>query len=242
MKPLLAVVPFTGSEKLVAMTAAMLAAVRPCLPPDTTLLAVANKPSRLLTFEELATADANQLTLETNTGFGPGINAALEDWSGDVLALNNDLEFPQQNWLEVMRTQQAADERDGFEHFVYAPRTTITATWQACAEGPEDKPAQRLDQISAYAWLVPAKVRARLRERAGFEMFPPEFPVYGSDDAAAAWLRRLFGRTPFQLVHRAFVRHLKGRTSAETGDKPGDKDTLKRLRAYLRANKLTWHV
>lgn len=242
MNPILAIIPYTGSEKLVQMTAAMIAELEMTIETDTSVMPVANAPSREITFEERGDSPF-ELSLPKNLGFGPGINAAIaaRKWAGDVLVLNNDLQFPEAGWLQAMRDQQRADEADGLS-FVYAPRTTVTATWQACAEQSEDRPAQRLDQISAYCWLVPAKIRARLRERAGFELFPPEFPNYGSDDAAGAWLRKLFGRTPFQLVHRAFVRHLKGRTAAETGDKAGDPKTLKRLRAYLHSHKLTWHA
>lgn len=241
MLPLLAVIPFTGSERLVSMTAAMLSSLRPTLKGhDVTIRLVANKPWRLLTETELGGAE--QISLDSNVGFGPGCNAAVKGWDGDVLVMNNDLTFPQLDWLTKMREQQVYDEISGLS-FVYAPRTTVTATWQACAETAEDKPAQRIGQVSAYCWLIPAKMRARLRERVGFELFPPApYHNYGSDDVAGAWLRKLFGSTPFMIVHRAFCVHAKGQTAKETGDKAGDKELLKRMRAYLRGHQLSWRA
>jgi len=238
MKPILAIIPYTGSEKLVRMTAAMLAQVKPTLPPDTCIMPVGNAPSRPLTYAERG-GSPFELELSKNTGFGPGINAALRarDWIFDVLVLNNDLGFPQADWLSLMREEQRIDEIDHL-HFIYAPRTNCTATPEACKDGPEDKAAQRVRQVSAYCWLVPAKVQLLMRERNHGDLFPREFPNYGSDDAAAAWARKLLGRTPFRVVHRAFVTHAKGQTAAETGDRPGNPEVLRRLRHYISANKL----
>lgn len=232
--PVLAVVPFTGSEKLVEMTARMAAELRPMLGQHDRLVLVANNPSRDFRPAELPTG-VTVLHQQRNLGFGPGINAAIRElnWRADVLVLNNDLSFPQPEWFRLLRTEQGEDERDNLS-YVYAPRTNCTATREAIADGPEDKPAQRVRQVSAYCWLVPAKMLERLRPRAGFELFPPEFPNYGSDDAAAIWLRFLFGGTPFKVVHRAFVKHAKGQTAKETGDRPGDPQVLKRLREYER--------
>ncbi len=237
MRPILAVIPFTGSERLVSMTVDMLSSLRPTLKGhDVTVRIVANNPWRLLTETELRGAE--QISLDSNTGFGPGVNAGVKDWEGDVLVLNNDLTFPQADWLTKLREQQEYDEGSGIP-FVYAPRTTITATHQACAEGPENKAATRIGQVSAYCWLIPAKMRARLRERAGFELFPPApYHNYGSDDVSAAWLRKLFGATPFVIVHRSFCVHAKGQTAKETGDKAGDPELLKQLRKYISTNKL----
>lgn len=238
MKPLLAVVPYTGSERLVAMTAKMLAELKPALLPDDCIMPVANAPSRALTFEERC-GSPFELTLPENRGFGPGVNAAIaaRQWPFDLLVLNNDLAFPQRDWLEHLRNEQERDERDGLS-YIYAPRTNCTATPEACKDGPEDKPAQRVRQVSAFCWLVPAKVHKHVRDRNAGHFFPPEFPNYGSDDAAAAWVRKLFGGTPFKVVHRAFVKHAKGQTAKETGDRPGDPQVLRRLHQYIRANKL----
>lgn len=236
-QPVLAVIPYTGSEKLVQMTARMVDELRPTLGAHDRVELV-NNGSRLLTAQDIA-APFGALNLPTNRGFGPGINAALHDirWKGDVLVLNNDLTFPQPDWFRLLRQAQGEDEKDNLT-YVYAPRTNCTATPEACKDGPEDKPAQRVREVSAYCWLVPAKVLERLRPRAGFELFPPEFPNYGSDNSAAAWLRFLFGNTPFKVVHRSFVKHAKGQTAAETGDRPGDPAVLKRLRAYIRQHNL----
>lgn len=236
MNDILAITPYTGSEKLVLMTAAMLEETRLSW-PFAHICAVANKPSRLLTKEELG--GAMQLPLRGNEGFGPGINAALRflGWKGDVLVLNNDLTFPQRGWMQHLRDEQGIDDQDGM-HFIYSPRTNCTATPEACKDGPADKPAQRVRQVSAFCWLVPAKMQQLMRERNNGDLFPREFPNYGSDDAAAAWARKLFGSTPFKVVHRAFVKHAKGQTAAETGDRPGDPEVLRRLRQYISANKL----
>jgi hypothetical protein len=238
MNDILAVTPYTGSEKLVAMTARMLQETFLSW-PFAQIVAVANKPSRLLNKDELP-GHAMQIQLATNEGFGPGVNAAIRflNWKGDLLVLNNDLSFPQRGWVQHLRDEQARDDQDNLT-YVYAPRTNCTATPEACKDGSEDKPAQRVREISAYCWLVPAKVLRALRERGRFELFPPEFPNYGSDNAAAAWLRFLFGKTPFKVVHRAFVKHAKGQTAKETGDRPGDPKVLKRLAQYMRSEGLT---
>lgn len=239
MKPILAIIPYTGSEKLVLMTAAMIAELASTVESDTSVMSVANAPSRRLTYEERG-GSPFELIAPRNLGFGPGVNAGINgrDWHGDVLVLNNDLGFPQREWLALLRTQQAEDEKEEMR-YIYAPRTNCTATPEACKDGPEDKPAQRVRQVSAYCWLVPAKMQLLMRERNKGDLFPREFPNYGSDDAAAAWARKLFGKTPFKVVHRAFVKHAKGQTAKETGDRPGDPAVLKRLRAYLRGNGLT---
>lgn len=237
-RPLLAVIPYAGSEKLVQMTARMVGELRPTL-SDHDCVELVNNGSRMLTPQDIVDWPFGVLNLPKNVGFGPGINAALKDirWKGDVLVLNNDLSFPQADWLKLLRQQQAEDERDNLT-YIYAPRTNCTATPEACKDGPEDKPAQRVREVSAYCWLVPAKVLERLRPRAGFELFPPDFPNYGSDNSAAAWIRFLFGHTPFKVVHRAFVKHAKGQTAKETGDRPGDPQVLKRLRQYIRQHNL----
>lgn len=237
MRPILAVVPYTGSERLVEMTARMLESLQHTttgLP--ITVATVANAPSRRLTKDELR--GAIELPLMTNVGFGPGINAALPAWEHDVLCLNNDLTFTQQTWLRLILDERALDVRDNL-HFVYSPRTDRTATREACKDGPSNKPAQRVGQVSAFCWFVPAEVRARLRERSGCQLFPPQFPNAGSDDAAAAWIRKLFGKTPFSIVHRAFVHHEKAQTSNELGVKYGDPKVLKELTKWKRANGLT---
>ncbi len=238
MNDILAVTPFTGSEKLVAMTARMLMDTYLSW-PFAQICVVANKPSRLLTKEELP-RHVMQIERPSNEGFGPGVNAALRffDWKGDVLVLNNDLSFPQKGWMQLLRDEQGRDDQDCLS-FIYAPRTNRTATKEACYDGQADKPAQRVRQVSAYCWLIPAKVQRRVRERTpGGDLFPREFPNYGSDDAAAFWIRKLFGATPFKVVHRAFVTHEKAQTAKETGDRPGDAEVLKRLSAYQRQHKL----
>lgn len=234
VNPILAIVPYTGSERLVTMTETMLDSLRPTLAGhNISVWLAANKPSRLAHASERG---AFQMDFNSNGGFGPGINAVLHQsaCSRDVLILNNDLTFPQVEWLSLLREEQARDEQP----FIYAPRTNCTATPEACKDGPENKPAQRVRQVSAFCWLVPAVMRARLRSRTGIELFPPEFPNYGSDDAAAAWFRKLYGATPFKVVHRAFVKHAKGQTAKETGDRPGDPAVLKRLRGYFRQHNL----
>lgn len=240
---MLIVIPYAGPKRLTDMTVNCLKSLRPTLDNiSAKIVLVANAPERLLNADELEGDE--QLVLSENKGFGPGINEAILKYEffdkfTDVLVLNNDLLFEQEAWLRNLLDARSADIAAGFKHYVYAPATTITATVQACQDGPEDKPPLRLPQISAYCWLIQYGQCRHLDAKFDVPLFPNDFPNYGSDDAAAAMIRKCWGGTPFQLVRRSWVRHLKAQTANALHEKAGTKELLTRLKKWKRANGLT---
>src|SRR5690242_5338936 len=100
---ILVVIPYAGPKRLSDMTADCLRSLRPTLENiKAKIVVVANNPERLLTRDELA--DAEQLVSAKNLGFGPGVNHAIRHYEffdefNDVLVLNNDLLFEQNDWL-----------------------------------------------------------------------------------------------------------------------------------------------
>ena len=240
---ILCIIPYAGPKRLTDMTAKCIASLMPTLHNiPAKVVTVANAPERRLTEDELQGAE--ELFQPTNTGFGPGVNAAIKHYEffnefKDVLVLNNDLVFEQESWLANMLDARAKDIGEGFKHYAYAPSTSCTATFQAVQDGPEDKPPLRLPQISAYCWLITYGMCRHLDAKFDTMLFPPEFPNYGSDDGAAAMLRKCFGATPFQLVRRSWVRHLKAQTANALHEKAGTKELLIALKKWKRANGLT---
>lgn len=237
---IIAITPFTGSEKLVAMTEDCIEQLMLCdLPNDATLRVIAVNNGAVRGLGKVGEHPmVDELRDEKNYGFGVGVNRGIdlaligEQWPCDqLLVFNNDLQFPDRTWLVKL-----LQEVEG--PYVLSPRTDITATPEACHPAAADKPAQRVRQVSAFCWMVPRRVLNAISTRFDYPLFPPQFTNYGSDDAAAAIIRAIYGETPFKVVHRSWVRHLKAQTSKETGDKAGDPNTLKELKAWMRGNKL----
>jgi len=239
---ILAVIPYTGSEKLVQMTARCIESLLPTIEEadvDVKVVAVANKPDRLLTPEELQGAE--QMSIPSNVGFGPAVNKTLEYYEffgniTDALVLNNDLVFEQKDWLLKLLAEKNKCSLYK-ERYVFAPMTDVTATQEAVSPRAIDEPAIRLPEISAYCWLVPFSFCQSVEVRFGFRLFNPLFPNYGSDDCTASILRKVYGRTPFKLVRRSWVKHLKAQTANELGVKAGTKELLSQLRSWKSKNK-----
>lgn len=244
-----AIIPYTGSEKLVAMTEDCIRSLMTCLMPkdlSVHVVAVNNAASRKINHDNLPScvescnfAEIIDLNLDQNYGFGVGVNKALdylrygESMKFDAfLILNNDLEFEDPQWLVKLL-------EDFEDRYVASPRTDVTATVEACHPGPADKPPQRLREVSAFCWLVPWRMQAAIESRFGFPLFVPQFSNYGSDDAAAAVLRKIYGETPFKVVHRSWVRHLKAQTANELGVRAGTIELLKELKTWKSKNKLS---
>lgn len=239
-----AIIPYTGSEKLVKMTEdcinGLFATILP-MHASMRILAVNNAASRELDRTRFPSAYAHEvmeLVLDQNYGFGVGVNKALdylrygESMKFDAfLIVNNDLKFDDPQWLVKLL-------EDYEDRYVASPRTDVTATVEACHPGPADKPPQRLREVSAFCWLVPWRMHAAIESRFGFPLFCPQFSNYGSDDAAAAVLRKIYGETPFKLVHRSWVRHLKAQTANELGVRAGTIELLKELKTWKSKNKL----
>jgi hypothetical protein len=249
---ILAITPFTGSEALVSMTEDCIEGLMQCdVPPGVhvRVLAVNNAASRPIDVEKLtklvcqqpcaaAWDPIEQLIDTANHGFGVGVNRGIdlalisERWPVDhVLVFNNDLQFPQRDWLVKLL-------EDVDPPYVLSPRTDITATPEARQPHQAELPAQRVGQVSAFCWLVPMRVIKAIEPRWGWPLFPPQFSNYGSDDATAAILRHIYDATPFKVVHRSWVRHLKAQTANELKIKAGTVELLTELKNWKRAHKL----
>lgn len=257
---ILAITPYTGSEKLVKMTEGMLERFHRCASwamihgqaPNFYVIAMNNAASRPQKFP--VTWHGH---MEENVGFGNAINKAIdravieppklktvsiktgevkptpEDCDiTDVLILNNDLQFPDEMWLSEL-----LNARDGKR--VLSPCTDITATKAAIAQGARDLNPIAHHEVSAYCWLVPVHLIHALRRKFGFNLFHPDFSNYGSDDVTAACLRSIVGKEPFRIVPRSFVQHLKAQTANELGIKAGDRTVIGRIVNYKRAKRLT---
>lgn len=237
---LLAITPYAGSEALVKMTEAMLAAFSETAKGmEVSVVAVNNAAARPIK-TQLAWHGHN----DTNEGFGCAVNLAIKrelieapkllktpSTHTHVLVLNNDLEFPDPRWLDELWQQRV-------DNLVLSPMTDVTATSVAVSAHALDAEPVRAAQVSAFCWLVPVPVILMLRKRFGFELFNPDFTNYGSDDVTGACLRKLYGPQPFKVVRRSFVRHLKAKTANELGVKPGTKELLQRIANYKRARGL----
>lgn len=238
---ILAVVPYAGSKKLVAMTDRMLESFQLCA------AAIAD-PINVVAINNAADAAIKTKVTwhgfnDKNEGFGNAVNLAIQrevfdmvkqgfpDHVTHVLVLNNDLEFPDPQWL-----RELLDELE--EVLVVTPCTNVTATKVAVAEAARDADSIRANQVSAFCWLVPVATIKRIRKKFGFNLFHPEFSNYGSDDVTSAILRSLLGPKPFKVVPRSFIRHLKAQTANELGIKAGTKELLTRIANYKRARRL----
>lgn len=256
---ILAIVPYTGSEKLVQMTEEMLEHLYAQVVAGAAgganhfaVVAVNNAASRPQKFPVTW-----HCTMDENVGFGNAINKAIEaeiiqppklketnietgatksaayqSTITDVLILNNDLQFPEHGWLRAL-----LDARDG-KH-VLAPCTDITATKEAVAAGARDLDPISHREVSAFCWLVPVALIHAMRKKFGFNLFHPSFSNYGSDDVAAACLRSIVGPKPFKIVPRSWVKHLKARTANELGIKAGDRELIGRIVNFKRSKRLT---
>lgn len=245
---ILAVIPFTGSEKLVSMTEDCIEKLVQCqLPEDVTVdvLAVNNAASRELDEDKINSfprapgwGSGDQLKERENVGFGVAVNRAIDYWliserqeCDAILVLNNDLQFPSKDWLRNLLHEYE-------EPYVLAPTTDITASDASRYAGPVDNHAILCREVSAYCWLVPARVVRAIDVRFSWPLFNPMFTNYGSDEATAAILRKLYGATPFKVVRRSWVKHLKAQTANELGVKAGTQELLKQLKSWKVANKL----
>jgi hypothetical protein len=253
---IIAITPYTGSEKLVQMTEDCIRGlVRSKLPPGATLriCATNNAASRSIDLEALRAMkadyphlmDVDQVTSEKNEGFGIGVNKAIdfmlfvERWPCRyILVFNNDLVFERDEWL--LKLVWEADGKEG--RFVCCPRTDVTATKEACFPGPAEDDSHamvhRHHEVSAYCWLLPVQMIHAILDRFDFPLFCPQFSNYGSDDATAAILRKIYGATPFKIVPRSWVKHLKAQTANELGVRAGTAQLLTDLKKWKRSNGL----
>lgn len=235
---ILAITVYAGSEKLVAMTENMLERFMVCLDRlDTSanvveVVAINNGAKRGI--EELY-ADHHVVNVK-NEGFAKPVNWVIGEFLTDhdaVLVFNNDLQFPDPNWLRELVS--ATDPKD---FYVMSPCTDRTATQGALCHKARNISPWRLGQVSAFCWLVPARVIKMLKERWSFPLFDPDFFCYGEDDYTAAILRKTYGGAPFKVVPRSWVKHLKAQTGKELGHRGGMSKNVKLLKKKMGANKL----
>lgn len=154
------------------------------------------------------------LQIDSNIGFAKGFNAGIRYFLDDRdvpdywLILNNDLEFPNKGWLRELVNERTIKQ-------VICPTTDRTATSLAVSGEPLDKDPIHTESVSAYAWMVPESIRALIEEKEGFTFFDPDFDSYGEDDWTSLLIQHHVGPKPFRIVPRAWVQHLKARTTAE---------------------------
>jgi hypothetical protein len=239
---LLAITPYAGPKKLVDMTENCISQLMECELPEgweANILAVNNNAERQIRdFEDKNRWKVHNLNNDKNYGFGVGVNRGIDYWIyaerwhfDQLLIFNNDLEFPHKNWLvELMKHIEW--------RYVLSPCTDITATFDATEFEPRpDKEPKRHREVSAFCWLVPRAVIDAIARRMEYPLFCPQFSNYGSDDAAAAILRFLYGDTPFKIVPASWVKHLKAQTAKELGEKAGTKQLLTDLKLWKSKNK-----
>jgi len=228
---ILAVIPFTGDHKLVAMTRRC---VREFHELGMHVVVVNNAADERI---DLPLEQVTELVMAENVGFGVAVNAAIEialqvyPELRHVLVANNDLEFPNEKWFEHLIA-----EVDG-KH-VLSPTTNITACPESREPGPKDVDPVLAPQVSAFCWLVPVEVIQKLRRSFGFNLFDPAFFAYGEDDLTSAIFRKIIGPKPFKVVKRSWVKHLKGQTAKQVGVRPGDPKNLKLLAQRKKALKV----
>ena len=208
---ILAVTCYTGGKELVDMTSSMLKQLRDCVPKgvDAAISVCAQGVDAALT------VDPNHfLDYDSNVGFAFGMNSAIDNglrWESEapdfVLCLNNDLQFPQKDWLRNLLEIGVAPVDQ-----VIVPATDSAAI--RIQAGPRNKPSFPVDESSAYCWLVPFAWCQFLKDTYGFWLFDEDFaPAYGEDNWTAFLLSKQFGERVFRYVPRSFVKHLRARTS-----------------------------
>lgn len=149
--------------------------------------------------------------LPENRGFAAGMNLAIEqavafghipEW---ILCFNTDLEFPNHDWLRTLLSA-ASPKR------IVCPATDKTALYKQ--RGPLDRNPFDTQEVSAYCWLVPFAWCEFLKETYGFWLFDEDFFAFGEDNWTSFLLAKRFGPQIFRIVPRAFVRHLRSKTSS----------------------------
>lgn len=174
-----------------------------------------------------------------NVGFAFGMNLAIENSlramceSPDyVLCLNNDLEFPEKNWLAELMKCARADR-------ICVPATDRTSL--RIQAGPIASPSIPVQEMGAYCWLIPFAWCKWLKETHGFWLFSEEFaPAYGEDNLTAFLLSKKYGANCFRWVRRSWVKHLRAKTAAamKIDRKKSSALLVKKLREQLTDPKL----
>jgi hypothetical protein len=205
----LAVTCYTGDEELVKMTERCFEQMLECVPEGVQFNISATKQGAVRAARHASFTENRP----KNVGFAFGMNQAFEaglslfdEWDF-VLCFNNDLLFPQKDWLRVLLeiAEHPTDQ-------IIVPATDSAAI--RIQPGPRDKNSVLLQESSAYCWLVPFAWCQWLKDTYGFWLFSEDFGVaYGEDNWTAYLLSKQFGPKVFRYVPRSFVKHLRARTS-----------------------------
>lgn len=207
----LAVTCYTGGEKLCAMTDSMLRGLKATVPKKTEICVsvVAQGAERMVQPKLFHVARTHPKNIGFAFGINEAINVALDGVDTDpdyVLVLNNDLEFTQPSWLQLLLDHAQT-------HKVLCPGTDRTALH--AQSGPMGRAPVDVDEMSAYCWLVPFGMCRHLKREHGFWLFDEEFkPAYGEDNWTSYLLSKEFGHRVFRIIRRAFVHHLRHKTSS----------------------------
>jgi hypothetical protein len=211
---LLAVTCYTGGEELCHMTDHCLRSLQDCVPKGVEMVvAVTAQGAEMNTLTEMS-ATYIHLAPE-NVGFAYGMNRAIQmsvrceseapDW---VLCFNNDLLFPQKDWLRNL-LEIAVHPTDQ----ILVPATDSAAI--RVQPGLRNKNSFPVQEMSAYCWLVPFAWCQWLKKTHGFWLFSEDFGVaYGEDNWTSFLFSKQFGPKVFRYVPRSFVKHLRARTSS----------------------------
>lgn len=205
----LAVTCYTGTGPLCDMTQRMLTELKATKTSATLKVSVVAQGALRAMGPALTNCES---VYPENVGFAFGMNRAIDiAWElgikpDYVLVLNNDLEFPDPGWLERL-VKAARPDR------ITLPATDRTAGY--VQQGPIPKGPSNVNEMSAYAWLIPFAWCKYLKAQYGFWLFDEDFkPGYGEDNWTTYLLLKRYGPGRlFTLVHRSFVKHLRHKTA-----------------------------
>jgi len=211
MTEILAVTCATGKKHHAEMTNAMIDSLLACDRAESVKIVVV---AQALDGKVHRGHNIEVVKSDVNCGFGLGMNKAIEcglrKWVGTekVLVLNNDLTFPETNWLaKLLRSPYWPVKSPTMDN-------TGTAMLKGGAPG---KGEDYYPFVGATCWMIDRNVLDRLREKHGFWLFDPEFGLgYGEDDYTAVLIQRLLGNAkPFQVVRSSWVHHERAQTSKD---------------------------
>lgn len=206
----LAVTCYTGGPELAKMTSSCLQSLRDCAPSGIEFkIVVCSQGAKA---SAISKADV-EVRWHENVGFAFGMNTAIEHgvWQtgapDHVLCFNNDLQFPDKDWLRKL-LEIAAHPTDQ----VLVPATDSAAI--RVQPRSLDKDSYPVEESSAYCWLVPFAWCQWLKKEHGFWLFDEDFaPGFAEDNWTAYLLSKQFGEKVFRYVPRSFVKHLRSRTT-----------------------------
>lgn len=215
---ILAITCWTGGREMAEMTYRMLSGLREALPEASSSFRIHAHGQG--TEERLPDDPGGKIRCTyspKNVGFAFGMNAALGHqlihYTPDaVLCINNDIEFPDADWLKNL-------VRHGYlEEHVSVPLTTYTSCDAQRAEIARDEDSFSVSSTPAVCWLIPwSACQVLFKYSGGFgKLFLEDIGrAWGEDGFAAAVLQKHFNPKPFKIVPRSFVKHLGCRTSSK---------------------------